>query len=292
MALAAVETLAGDVRGAEALRAKANSGDPEALRAAAKQFEAMFLQMMLKTMRETKFTTEDDPFASSQSLKVYQEMLDQQWALRMSAGRGVGFADAMYAALSRRNMAPTDTGAEPTTAAEAASTIPGSVSSAGSLSAPTPSGQQTGTDKQGFIDTMRPYAEQAAQSLGLPANFILAQAALETGWGKREIVAADGTNSHNLFGIKAGANWQGETVDQVTTEYQHGLAVQKTETFRVYASYGEAFQDYAGLLARRYAKALAAGDSAESFATAIASGGYATDPAYAAKLRRVIGQLS
>jgi flagellar protein FlgJ len=141
--------------------------------------------------------------------------------------------------------------------------------------------------KSRFIETMLPYAQEAEAATGVPARFILAQAALESGWGKREILAGDGTPSHNLFGIKA-TGWSGKTTEVPTTEYRQGLAMKVTQNFRAYADYGEAFSDYGNLLRRRYGDAVAAGNDAEAFASALANGGYATDPSYAAKLRGVI----
>lgn len=294
MSIAAVETLASDVRGAEALRAKASSGDPESLRAAARQFEAVFIGQMLKTMRETRFSTDDDPFASSSSLKLYQEMFDQQVAQKMASGNGLGFANAMYAAMIRNaggtpnpggvvdSNDPVQSGlplhpeSRPVPLPPLTNALPGSAASA----------------RQEFLETLRPHAEAVAESLGIPANFILAQAALETGWGKRQIVTEDGSNSYNLFGIKAGSNWNGAVAEQMTTEYQQGLAIKKTQTFRAYSGYEAAFQDYAELLKRRYPQAAGAGDDAATFATGLEAGGYATDPAYAAKVQRVIAGLA
>lgn len=299
MSLAGVETLAADVRGAEAWRAKARAGDPEALRAAAKQFEAMFLQIVLKTMRQTHFAGEDDPLTGGNGMKLYRELLDQQWAQRIATGRGLGFADAMYAAMSRRTVTPAQLDA----ATGQDGTVAGDAAPSGTLNQPSatpldrPRGVSASPDgladrKQAFLDELRPYAEDAARNLGVPAHFILAQAALETGWGQRRIVDAEGRDSLNLFGIKAGTDWRGAKAEQLTTEYRQGLAMKTSENFRAYASYAETFQDYASLLARRYAKAAGAGDSAETFANGLAEGGYATDPAYAAKLRRLIARLA
>lgn len=312
---AAVESLASDVRGAEALRAKASSGDPEALRAAAKQFEAMFLQIVFKTMRQTRFSTEGDPFANSSSLKLYQELLDQQWSQRIVAGRGLGFAEAMYNALSRNAALatmPADQEAALRNESQAmraesqAVRVEGQVMATaysggnfpadpdGSASNPEASAESAKPEsiKQAFIDTMRPHAEKAGQALGVPANFILAQAALESGWGRREIVGADGTRSYNLFGIKAGAKWKGAVVEQMTTEYQQGLVVKKTQVFRAYAGYEEAFENYAALLKQRFPLAASAGTSADDFAFGLVAGGYATDPAYGDKILRLIAGLA
>ena len=137
------------------------------------------------------------------------------------------------------------------------------------------------------------YAQEVSQATGIPAQFMLGQAALESGWGKRELRAADGTPSHNLFGIKAGAGWKGPVVEAVTTEYINGIAHKTVEKFRAYPSYAEAFRDYAHLLSSnpRYTEVLRQAVQrldAEGFAQALQRAGYATDPAYGDKLGRII----
>ena len=153
-----------------------------------------------------------------------------------------------------------------------------------------PSTKGDATAPQNFVDSMRPNAVEASNATGVPARFILGQAALESGWGKSEIRGPDGAQSFNLFGIKAGANWNGRTVSVTTTEYVDGQARKQVEKFRAYTSYTEGFSDYARLIANnpRYAAAVKPGNDAAGFAQGLARGGYATDPAYAAKLTRVI----
>ena len=143
-----------------------------------------------------------------------------------------------------------------------------------------------------FVQRMWDSAKSASAATGMPAQFILGQAALESGWGRREIRHADGASSHNLFGIKAGATWKGATVDAVTTEFSNGVARKVTEKFRAYASYADSFTDYARLITQnpRYAATLNAGADADRFARSLQDAGYATDPHYAVKLARVIGQ--
>jgi flagellar protein FlgJ len=145
---------------------------------------------------------------------------------------------------------------------------------------------------QAFIDKLSAPAQAASRQTGVPAELILAQAALETGWGRHEIATADGRNSHNLFGIKAGSRWQGPTTEVVTHEYLNGQRTQVTDTFRVYGSFEEAFTDYARLISDnpRYSGVVAAAN-AEQAARALQNGGYATDPAYADKLIAVMGTL-
>ena len=138
-----------------------------------------------------------------------------------------------------------------------------------------------------------PHAAQVSRETGLPAHQMIGQAALESGWGRREILMADGSNSYNLFGIKAGADWKGKVVEIKTTEYHNGVASKPMEKFRAYDSYADAFRDYAQLLSTnpRYAKVMEQGQSVQGFARALQDSGYATDPKYAEKLVQVIGKV-
>lgn len=338
------DRLALDVQSAQAMRAGARAGDPEALRSAAKQFEALVLQMMLKNMRQTSFSPEGDVLGESQSMKMYREMLDQQWAQKMVAGKGLGFAEMMVKAMESRNkaMSPEDMAhlarpegevaqaaemheaasryAMPERRSDAALRAPGIQTHASAVAqvvlaamppvargvieaaalpenaqAPEPTAQLgagTGGYREQFVARLQPHADEVEQETGIPARFILAHAALETGWGRHEIRKADGSSSHNLFGIKAGRGWSGEVAVQETTEYQYGVPVRRQEPFRAYGSYTEAFRDYASLLARRYQNAVQAGEDAAAFAHGLANGGYATDPNYAGKLKGVIASVS
>ncbi|MGH8808757.1 MAG: flagellar assembly peptidoglycan hydrolase FlgJ, partial [Noviherbaspirillum sp.] len=145
---------------------------------------------------------------------------------------------------------------------------------------------------QAFQDRLQAHAEEASRSTGIPSKFMLGQAALESGWGKREILMADGSTSHNLFGIKAGPGWKGKTVEAVTTEYVDGVAQKRAEKFRAYDSYADSFRDYARLLRSnpRYESVLANATDVNGFAQGLQRAGYATDPNYAAKLTRIITQ--
>lgn len=156
-----------------------------------------------------------------------------------------------------------------------------------------PGAAVAGEGQQAFLATIAPWARQAAQSLGVSTELVAAHAALESGWGQRPLRDASGQPSHNLFGIKAQPGWQGDHTETLTTEYENGVAVKKTEKFRSYPDYASAFGDYARLLQDnpRYRAALNTGSDAQAFAQALARGGYATDPAYAAKLGRVAGQI-
>lgn len=211
--------------------------------------------ILLKSMREA--LPQEDELASP-ATRTYTSLLDQQLAQNMSS-RGIGLADALVKQLSNSNSR-----AQP----------------------------PAGGAPESFVRDMLPHARAAERETGIPAHFALGQAALESGWGRREIRAADGTPSHNLFGIKAGAGWKGATVDTQTTEYVDGVPRKMVQTFRAYSSYGEAFKDYSRLLAGapRYAGALEAAGDPAAFARAVHAGGYATDPDYAQKLTQVINK--
>ena len=295
------DRLAADTQGLQALKVRAAGNDPEALRTAARQFEAMLLQTLMKEMRETSWRAADDPFAPSESLKLYRELLDQQWVQRMVQGRGLGFAEKMAEQMLRTqtvSAAPGSSGrlhrqtiTGPADAEAAHPTLQAMQTTAGG-DATSPGAMDPGMRKARFLQAMRPHAEAAARTTGLPADFILAHAALESGWGAREIRGQDGRASHNLFGIKAGGAWTGPSVETQTTEYRHGLPVKLSDRFRAYDDYAQAFGDYAKLLLTRYGDAIRAGTDADTFARALAAGGYATDPAYAGKLRGVIASVA
>jgi flagellar protein FlgJ len=150
-----------------------------------------------------------------------------------------------------------------------------------------------GAEQQAFLDNIAPWAKEAAAKLGVTPELVQAHAALESGWGQRPLRNADGASSHNLFGIKAGPNWDGAVSDSATTEYVGGAAVKTSARFRAYPDGAAAFRDYAQMLLDnpRYKGALGAGNDAHTFAQGLAKGGYATDPAYAAKLARLAGKL-
>jgi flagellar protein FlgJ len=146
---------------------------------------------------------------------------------------------------------------------------------------------------QDFVQRMLPHAQRASRDSGIPAHLILGQAALESGWGKHAIKTADGSDSYNLFGIKAGNHWNGKVAEVTTTEYRNGVAFEMVDKFRVYSSHEEAFKDYTRLLSQnpRYATVLQQ-DNAQGFAQALQKSGYASDPRYAEKLTSVIGRIN
>ncbi|MFL6675097.1 MAG: glucosaminidase domain-containing protein [Massilia sp.] len=148
-------------------------------------------------------------------------------------------------------------------------------------------------DQQAFLESIAPWAQEAAGKLGVAPELVSAHAALESGWGQRPLRTADGASSHNLFGIKAGASWNGAVSESATTEYVQGAALKTSERFRAYPDQASAFRDYANMLMAnpRFRGAINAGDNAQAFAQGLARGGYATDPAYADKLARVAEKL-
>ncbi|WP_404298400.1 flagellar assembly peptidoglycan hydrolase FlgJ [Halomonas sp.] len=369
-----------DMQGLDRLKHTARQDPSKGVRGAAEQFEALFIQMMLKSMRDT---IPQSGLIDSQATDFYQSLMDQQWS-QVMATRGIGLADSLVAQLERSGMVPeqpqrgsaideliagiprgaprplqdalredrdmASSAAEETASKEPASTevvsmadtVPpadfmealkaapsgfmGEIATQPLAAAPasrdpllrdaqgpdaasareavgrtqaesqassTTSHRQVPAHVQAFVDKLEGPARAASRQTGVPAELILAQAALETGWGRHEIATADGRNSHNLFGIKAGSRWQGSTTEVATHEYLNGQRTRVNDTFRVYGSFEESFTDYARLISDnpRYAGVVTAG-SAEQAARSLQAGGYATDPAYADKLIAVMGTLS
>jgi flagellar protein FlgJ len=275
-----------DFQGLASLKHEAKTQDPAALKEAAKQFESLFTQMLLKSMREANRTFGDSMFGGDQG-EFYQDMFDDQMAVHLAQGRGLGLADMLIRQLAQpAGLETGDRGLGVEKNGSAAS------SSSFDLQPPAPSPRPVATDRSDFIRQMLPHAEKAARALGVDPHALLAQAALETGWGKSVPCNASGECSFNLFGVKAGGQWSGATVNVPTLEFEEGVAVRKVERFRAYDSVADSFLDYARLIATspRYENALGAGDVA-TFASALQQGGYATDPQYASKLVRVANEL-
>jgi peptidoglycan hydrolase FlgJ len=274
-------SLALDPRGLERLKADAGAAPDKAVRDAAKQFEVLFVNMLLKSMREA--APQNGPLDTDQT-RMYTSMLDQQLSQTL-AGRGLGLADVMARQLTRGSATAASEAAAPTTAPPAAKESPAAAES-------TPAAPYIGRNARArrFVDKMWPHAVQASRETGIPPQFILGQAALESGWGAREIKGVDGRPTHNLFGIKAGRSWKGQTSNTSTSEFADGVKQRVVEKFRAYDSYADAFRDYAKLLKNnpRYAQVLESGQDAAAFARGLQKAGYATDPAYASKLTRVI----
>jgi flagellar protein FlgJ len=262
--------------GLETLRVKAQQDPKGAVREAAKQFETMFTQQLLKSMRDSTMGTD---MMDNEGSKLGTEMLDSQWATKI-AGQPGGLSDVIARQLERQMGIAQGITAKPSTA------NPAPVDPL-HPDAPISLPQKAAAS---FIQAHTDAAAAAEKATGIPATFMIAQAAHETGWGRKEIRNSDGTTSYNLFGIKAGPNWKGATTDTTTTEYIGGKAHKVTQTFRAYASYAESFADYASTMKNspRYAAVVAAGNDANGFARGLQKAGYATDPAYATKLSRMI----
>lgn len=293
-----------DARGLADMKRLARGNDPAALKAAAQQFEALFLQMMLKSMRDA--TPQDGMFDSDQT-RLYQSLLDQQMSQVLAAKGSTGLAKVIETQLSRDGSssqemlspdlsslglprmpvrpALADAGNAP------AAIIPGASSASTTSAVPVDALPRTEAGSE-FVQRMWPHALEASRATGIPARFLIAQAALETGWGRAEPKAANGQPSFNVFGIKAGSRWQGAVAEATTTEFAAGVAQQRVERFRAYGSYAEAFQDYARLISGnpRYAEVVGSQDP-RAFSQGLARAGYATDPAYADKLARIIDGL-
>ena len=296
-----------DVKDMGSLRQSARAGSPEALKTAATQFEAMFVNMMVKSMRDA---TPQDGMMDSQQTKTFTTMLDQQTSQNI-AKKGIGLSDMLIRQLSKTtdNQALAIGGDANANANDGnfggvASLMDAKLQRAiaaaggsGTDTAVTLVGNGAGVNKgsqaphvRSFQEKLGAHAEEASRATGIPAKFMLGQAALESGWGKREIKGRDGTNSNNLFGIKASPDWKGKVVEATTTEYVNGKAQTKVERFRAYDSYSDSFKDYAKLLASnpRYEKVMASAGDASSFAQGLQKAGYATDPNYANKLTSII----
>jgi peptidoglycan hydrolase FlgJ len=260
--------LAADSKSVDALRSAAARDPKAAAKEVAKQFEALFMQELLKSMRAA---TMQSGLLDNEGTALGTELLDTQLATKMSGQPG-GLADAIARQLERQMGVAHD--ANKPAVNTTTQTTP--------LRKP--------ASAQEFVTRHQEAARAAERETGIPAAFMIAQAAHETGWGRKEIRMADGSNAFNLFGIKAGANWKGPVATVTTTEVVDGQAKKVVAKFRAYSSYRESFADYARLMKDnpRYQRVIAAAGSASGFAHGLQRAGYASDPAYADKLGRVI----
>jgi len=286
-----------DAQSLNELKVKAGQ-DPQAnIRPVARQVEGMFVQMMLKSMREA---LPKDGLFSSDSTRLYTSMYDQQIAQQMTAGKGLGLAEMMVKQMTS-GQAPVEAGDQmqqvpmkfdlETVNTWQNQTIAQMVRKA-LPKAPENSDEPMSGDSKDFLAQLSLPARLASQQSGVPHHLILAQAALESGWGQRQIKRENGEPSFNLFGVKATSSWKGPVTEITTTEFENGEAKKVKAKFRVYSSYLEALSDYVGMLTRnpRYA-AVTTAATAEQGAQALQSAGYATDPKYAQKLTSMIQQL-
>ena len=298
-------SLAIDAKNLGSIKAAAKKNSPDALKAAAKQFEGLFINMMLKSMRDA---VPKSGFTDSPAQKTYTAMLDQQLSQNLSQ-RGIGIADMMIKQLKAREntIAPDASNLSKTPQArvsaisEDQSPIQQMAKYQEQLAIKYAEQREQMMNTSGgffkgiadFVSGVADGAQVASSMTGIPAEFITAQAALESGWGKRQILNQDGTTSHNLFGIKAGGSWQGKVTKVWTNEFVNGSYQKVLADFRSYDSYAEAFKDYASLIANspRYRGVIENGKSPSGFADGLQSAGYATDPSYAAKLKNIIHNI-
>ncbi|CAI2416539.1 Peptidoglycan hydrolase flgJ [Serratia liquefaciens] len=290
--LMAMSGAAYDAQALNGLKRDAASDPQGNLKQVAQQVEGMFVQMMLKSMRAA---LPQDGILSSDQSRLYTSMYDQQIAQQMSQ-KGLGLADMMVKQMSNANAVPSETAGTSPMALddEVLRTLPNqALEQTLRRAVPrAPSAAPLSLNNGNFVARLSTSARVVSQQSGIPHQLIVAQAALESGWGQREIPAADGSPSYNLFGIKAGGSWDGPVTEITTTEFEQGAAKKIKAKFRVYGSYVEAMADYVKLLTNnpRYA-GVANARSPEQAAQALQQAGYATDPQYASKLVSVIQQM-
>lgn len=265
-----------DFDGLAKLKLEAKHKTPEAIAEVARQFESVFLSMVLKGMRAAKLT--EGGIMDNDQSQFYQDMHDQQLSIHLAGKPGIGLADLIAEQLSpQKNNSFNPLGLKeyqnrPITTVETKQLDAQEISS-----------------KEDFVRQLSGIARQAAEDIGVDARVLLAQAALETGWGKSVIKMTDGSSSFNLFNIKTHHNWSGKQATINTLEFDGGVARQEKSKFRAYANFADSFTDYVQFIKQnpRYQQALKNSDKAESYLRELQAAGYATDPAYADKVMRV-----
>lgn len=283
-----------DLSSVQAIRAVSDKN--QALQKVAQQFESMMLRTMMKSMRDANKVFSEGNYLSSHESDTYRDMLDDQLALTLSQGRGMGIAEVMARQLQRRyGNSANEPGAddnnlsdylqrrntiEATQPVQAAT--PGFIERVKEL---LPESIDFDGTVEKFVSHLYPLAEKAAQALGVDPRALLAQSALETGWGRKLSSDASGVSSLNFFNIKADRRWAGDSVAVSTLEVRDGVPVRERANFRAYQSAQHSFDDYVDFLTSnsRYEKAMQCSDS-ESFVKALAEAGYATDQQYAEKI--------
>jgi flagellar protein FlgJ len=259
-----------------------------ALRQISQQFESLFIDMMLKSMRSAnEVFGQDNPLNTSET-KHHQDMYDKQLGLSLSQANNIGLADAFYRQMERNYLGQTNTSDTDKKIKPLASDVMYSPKKAPQKIADASVLNNVNTP-QDFIHAVTPYAKKAAQSMGVDYRVLIAQSALETGWGEHVIKDKYGNQSFNLFNIKADSRWDGQSVSVPTIEYVDGVAQREKASFRRYNSIHESFSDYQQFLSQpRYQKALAVSDDAHRFVEELQTAGYATDPKYAAKIQSIL----
>ena len=310
-----------DFQGLAELRVAAGQQTPEAMRETARQFEALFVQTMLKAMRDA---SPGDGLLDSDQTDFYRDLYDRQLALEMVKGRGLGIADMLMKDMGGAQAAvgrPVQAEAQPRPVVPEASPVPANLArpivdlngnpspvialaerDAGALIEKPPAAEHPPAvvrkeladwrpaDPEEFIRDVMPVARKGAAMLGVQPAVLVAQAALETGWGQKMIRRADGSNSFNLFGIKADGHWQGDRATVTTLEYEQGIARRQRAVFRAYGSLAESVADYVDFLRSnpRYQQAIESAGNNMAFLRGLKEAGYATDPDYVEKIRSIM----
>ena len=291
-----------DIASLDSLRKKAVDGDKEsekaALTAAAKQFEAIFTSMLFKSMRDANSSFESG-LMDSQNQQFYRQMMDEQMSSELSSSGSLGLADMIVAQLSTGSVENQSAANRDPDFARVMEKVDRVRQERAEAPAMTESASQSISTKpanfespETFVTSMKPYAEKAAKALGVDSSLLLAQAALETGWGQKMVNNSKGS-SNNLFNIKADRSWGGDKVATQTLEYHQGVPVKEQAAFRSYSTYEDSFNDYVRFLNDnpRYNTALSHGGNSEQFIRGIHQAGYATDPSYADKVLRVKAKI-
>lgn len=290
-----------DQNSLNSVKAMGRKNDPQALKEIAKKFEGMFVQQMLKSMREANEAFSDGSLFSSKEEKFHQDMLDQQMVLNLTSGKGIGLATSMYQQMQKiygkvsADKTDAEAGIKPLVPTlkpltqSAISTVPPALISRAAITANINKNAPAQTPQE-FIASLMPFAEKAAAELNVNTDVILAQAALETGWGKHLLRDKEGNSSFNVFNIKKNASWEGKSVSVNSLEYREGVAKKERSEFRQYEGLMHSFSDYVDLLKNspRFKHVLTAGNNSASCAEALQKAGYATDPDYAKKIKRLL----
>lgn len=293
-----------DLQGLDQLRQKAQGNSKESIREVANQFESMFATMLIKSMRQANeaFETES-PFNNKQT-KFYTDMQDKQLALDISRHGSLGLADALVRQLDPNSIGapksvdidklimPNNNQQQMLKLEQEQPAIEFNKADK-TMSVVRPKEQEEAPqfkDQRSFIETLMPYAKKVAKVLGIAPEVLVAQSALETGWGKKIINSMDNKSSFNLFNIKANKSWQGESVAKDSLEVEQGVAVKRSSKFRAYSSLQESFSDYQDFILnnKRYADALKQGTNASGYIKELQQAGYATDPNYAQKINSIM----
>lgn len=302
-----------DLNGLNALKVQARTDKKAALEEVARQFESLFLSEMLKSMRKAGDVFSEGNYLKSNQSDFYRDMFDNQMSLTMAGGQGAGLAEALVRQLSKQIPGMDGEGGKlaghKATLADYDRSLPAlspqlpervkQVKSVAEQPARAPVQSEPELPErfespEHFVRALLPVAERISQDTGIDPKLMVAQAALETGWGRHMIKGDDGEPSFNLFGIKADSRWEGDAVTITTTEFREGMPMKEQADFRAYPDYESSFRDYVSFLESnpRYRKVLSAADQPDVFADRLQEAGYATDPEYGSKIRSIMNRDS